>query len=68
MWCDEELDEDPDHELMVRFTLAAGDRRRLSLTYCAPETIDAHEGPDEPDAAALDAALGRGGEPVAQVG
>ncbi|MGZ4285091.1 MAG: glycoside hydrolase family 15 protein [Solirubrobacteraceae bacterium] len=57
VWCDEELDEDPGHELVVRFTLAAGDRRRLSLTYCAPETIDADEGPDEPDAAALDAAL-----------
>ena len=57
VWCDEELEENPEHELTVRFTLAAGDRRHLSLTYCAPEMIDAHEGPDEPDAAALDAAL-----------
>ena len=57
VWCDEELEENPEHELTVRFTMAAGDRRHLSLTYCAPEKIDAHEGPDEPDAAALDAAL-----------
>ena len=57
VWCDEELEENPEHELTVRFTLAAGDRRHLSLTYCAPETIDAHEGPDEPDASTLDAAL-----------
>ena len=57
MWCDEELEENPEHELTVRFTLDAGDRRHLSLTYCAPETIDAHDGPNEPDAAALDGAL-----------
>jgi pentatricopeptide repeat protein len=57
VWCDEELEEDPAHELVVRFTLATGERRHLCLTYCAPETIDAHEGPDEPDAAALDRAL-----------
>ena len=57
VWCDEELEENPEHELMVRFTLDAGDRRHLSLTYCAPETIDAHDGPNEPDAAALDGAL-----------
>ena len=56
-WCDEELEENPEHELTVRFTMAAGDRRHLSLTYCAPEKIDAHEGPDEPDVTALDAAL-----------
>lgn len=57
VWCDEQLEEDPDHELVVRFSLAAGDRRRLSMSYAPPETIDAHGGPDEPDAAALDQAL-----------
>ncbi|MGZ4247712.1 MAG: glycoside hydrolase family 15 protein [Solirubrobacteraceae bacterium] len=57
VWCDEELEEDPAHELVVRFTLAAGDRRHLSLSYCAPELIDAHGGPDEPDVADLDRTL-----------
>src|SRR6185437_2304430 len=57
VWCDEPLEEDPAHELVVRLTLAAGDRRRLCLTYCSPEIIDAHQGPDEPDAAALDREL-----------
>ena len=67
VWCDEELEENPEHELTVRFTLAAGDRRHLSLTYCAPEKIDAHEGPDEPDAGGAGCSARRGGEPVAQV-
>jgi GH15 family glucan-1,4-alpha-glucosidase len=57
VWCDEELEEDPDHELVVRFTLTAGDRRRLALTYCRPEIIDAQGGPEEPDPAALDREL-----------
>jgi GH15 family glucan-1,4-alpha-glucosidase len=57
VWCDEQLEEEPTHELVVRFSLAAGDRRRLSLTYGPPETIDADDGPDEPDAEALDRAL-----------
>jgi GH15 family glucan-1,4-alpha-glucosidase len=57
VWCDEELEEDPAHELVVRFTLAAGDRRRLSLAYCPPEAIAAAGGPDGPAAAALDGAL-----------
>jgi GH15 family glucan-1,4-alpha-glucosidase len=57
IWCEEELEEGPDHELSARLTLGAGERRRLSLRYSQPELIDAHGGPDEPDAAALDDCL-----------
>jgi GH15 family glucan-1,4-alpha-glucosidase len=53
VWCDEELEENPEHELVARGTVAAGDRIRLSLTYCPPELIDAG-GPEEPDPASLD--------------
>jgi GH15 family glucan-1,4-alpha-glucosidase len=56
VWCDEELEENPEHELVARTTVAAGDRRRLSLAYCPPELIDAG-GPEEPDPAALDREL-----------
>jgi GH15 family glucan-1,4-alpha-glucosidase len=57
IWCDEELDEGPDHELAARLTLSAGERRRLSLIYGQPELIDVHGGPEEPDAGALDRCL-----------
>lgn len=53
VFCDEELDEDPAHELVGRFRVGAGDRFHLSLSYCAPERIDA-DGPEEPDPATLD--------------
>jgi GH15 family glucan-1,4-alpha-glucosidase len=56
VWCDQELSEDPDHELAGRIAVGAGDRVRLSLSYCAPELIDAG-GPEEPAAEALDARL-----------
>jgi GH15 family glucan-1,4-alpha-glucosidase len=56
VWCDQELEEDPAHELVGRFTVGTGDRLRLSLRYCAPERIDA-SGPPEPDRDSVDAAL-----------
>jgi GH15 family glucan-1,4-alpha-glucosidase len=56
VWCDEELEEDAEHELATRATVAAGDRVRLSMTYCPPERIDAG-GPEECDPAVLDSEL-----------
>jgi GH15 family glucan-1,4-alpha-glucosidase len=53
VWCDEELEENPEHELVARATVTAGERRRLSLVYCPPELIDAG-GPEESDPASLD--------------
>ena len=56
VWCEQELEEDPDHELAGRFPVGPGDRVRLSLTYCAPEQVDAGP-PAEPDARSLDELL-----------
>jgi GH15 family glucan-1,4-alpha-glucosidase len=56
VWCEAELEENPDHELTTTVTVAEGDRMRLSLTYCAPELIDA-AGPEERDPATLDREL-----------
>jgi GH15 family glucan-1,4-alpha-glucosidase len=56
VWCEAELAEDQAHELAARISIADGDRIRLTLTYCAPETIDARP-PAEPDAQAIDRAL-----------
>ncbi len=42
IWCERELTEDPDHELVGTVTVGAGDRLRVSLTYCPPELVDAH--------------------------
>ena len=56
VWCEEELHEDPEHELVARTAVAAGDRVRLALTYCPPELVDAGP-PGEPDAASLDRRL-----------
>ncbi|HTP19879.1 MAG TPA: glycoside hydrolase family 15 protein [Solirubrobacteraceae bacterium] len=58
VWCEQELTEDPDHELVGRFAVGPGDRVRLALTYCAPERVDAGP-PDEPDAKSLDELLDR---------
>ncbi len=58
VWCDHELAEDPDHELVGRAAVGAGDRIYLSLEYCSPELIDAHP-PAEPEAGALEAELRR---------
>jgi GH15 family glucan-1,4-alpha-glucosidase len=56
VWCEHELAEDPEHELVGRFDVGPGDRVRLVLTYCGPEDVDA-EPPQEPDAGALDELL-----------
>ncbi len=58
VWCDQELTEDPDHELVGRVEVGTGDRVRLSLEYCPPEVIDA-QGAPEPDPDELDAELER---------
>jgi GH15 family glucan-1,4-alpha-glucosidase len=56
IWCEQELEEDPQHELVGRFPVGPGDRVRLALAYCPPEQIDAGP-PPEPDADTLDALL-----------
>ena len=55
---DQELEEDPAHELVGRVRVAAGDRVRLVLEYCRPELV---EGRVErmPDADAVDRQLER---------
>jgi GH15 family glucan-1,4-alpha-glucosidase len=52
-YCDQRLEEDPQHELAGRFTVGPGDRVRLAMTYCSPEHIDA-DPPDAPDPRCLD--------------
>jgi len=56
VWCEQELHEDPAHELVGRFAVGPGDRVRLALSYCAPERIDAGT-PSEPSAGELDELL-----------
>jgi GH15 family glucan-1,4-alpha-glucosidase len=55
IWCEQELVEDPQHELVGRVTLNAGERVHLSLSYTPPELVGSD--PDEPDPASLDRAL-----------
>ena len=56
VWCDQELEEDPEHELVGRITVGAGDRVRLLIRYCLPELVDAH-GRHRADPEELDAQL-----------
>jgi GH15 family glucan-1,4-alpha-glucosidase len=56
VWCDEELEEDPDYDLVGRVAVGAGDRIRLVLTYRSPEQIDL-EGPRECEPKALERRL-----------
>jgi GH15 family glucan-1,4-alpha-glucosidase len=56
VYFDQELQEDPRHELSARFTVGPGDRVRLALTYCAPEHVDAGP-PEPPDPRELDELL-----------
>jgi GH15 family glucan-1,4-alpha-glucosidase len=58
VWCERELEQDAEHELAGRIDVRAGDRVRLSLSYCRPELIDA-QAPTDPDPAALDAEIER---------
>jgi GH15 family glucan-1,4-alpha-glucosidase len=53
VWCDEELQEDPSHELSGRIAVSPGDCVRLLLNYWPPELVDAGEVTD-PDPHALD--------------
>src|SRR5205085_6824699 len=53
VWCDQELSEDPDHEIVGKVKVGVGDRLRLLLRYCPPETVDAG-GPEAPDPHKLD--------------
>lgn len=53
VWCEQELDQSPDHELQGRVAVRAGERVRLSLTYRRPELIDADE-PCDPEPRELD--------------
>lgn len=56
IWCQQELEEDPEHELVGRFSVGPGDRVRLAMTYCSPEKVD-HGPPTEPDPNGLDTLL-----------
>jgi GH15 family glucan-1,4-alpha-glucosidase len=56
VWCDEELSEDPAHELVGRIRVSAGDRLRLLVRYLPPEQVDGQD-LSEPDAASLDGQL-----------
>ncbi|MDQ6817498.1 MAG: glycoside hydrolase family 15 protein, partial [Actinomycetota bacterium] len=56
VWCEGELREDPQHELVGTVTVGAGDRIHLSMAYCPPELIDRGEYA-EPDARTLDGRL-----------
>jgi GH15 family glucan-1,4-alpha-glucosidase len=53
VWCEEELNEEPDHELSASFTVSAGDRIHLLLGYWRPELID-QESVEEPEAPEID--------------
>jgi GH15 family glucan-1,4-alpha-glucosidase len=53
VWCEGELREDPEHELVGRVQIGAGERVHLALSYCRPELIDM-QGPSELDGSALD--------------
>jgi GH15 family glucan-1,4-alpha-glucosidase len=56
VWCDQELAEDPEHELVGRVKVRVGDRVHLLLRSCPPELVDAGGTPD-PDPDELDAQL-----------
>jgi GH15 family glucan-1,4-alpha-glucosidase len=56
VWCDQELEEDPQHELVGRFGVGVGERIRLLLSYCPPELVD-QDSPADRDPETLDAQL-----------
>jgi GH15 family glucan-1,4-alpha-glucosidase len=56
--CDQELDEDPAHELIGRVRVAAGERVRLMLEYASPERVQVQL-ERMPDPPALDRELRR---------
>jgi GH15 family glucan-1,4-alpha-glucosidase len=52
VWCEQELREDPRHELVGRVTVGAGERCHLSLSYTPPELVG--DDPPDGDAGSLD--------------
>ena len=56
VWCEEELTEDPKHELVGRVRVTAGDRLRLLLRYLPPEQVD-NDAVREADPKSLDGQL-----------
>jgi GH15 family glucan-1,4-alpha-glucosidase len=56
VWCEAELEEDPEQQLVARASVGTGDTVRLWLEYSPPEEVDARE-PTDPDPVALDASL-----------
>jgi GH15 family glucan-1,4-alpha-glucosidase len=56
IWFEEELTEDPAHELVGRVRVTAGDRLRLLMRYLPPEQVN-DESLREPDAKSLDGQL-----------
>ncbi len=58
VFCDQELDEDPAHELIARVRVGTGDRVRLVLEYSSPERVKAQL-ERMPDPSALDRELKR---------
>ena len=56
VWCEHELAEDAEHELLGRVTLGAGKRIRMALIYCAPELVEERV-ESEPEAEQLDSSL-----------
>jgi GH15 family glucan-1,4-alpha-glucosidase len=57
VWCEQELEEDPRHELAARVRVSAGDRLRLLLRYSPPELVG--DDPPEPEPSSLDRDLDR---------
>jgi GH15 family glucan-1,4-alpha-glucosidase len=58
IWCEQEFEEAPNHELVARVRVSAGERVHLSLRYMSPERLEP-DGPDEPNGPALDRRLER---------
>jgi GH15 family glucan-1,4-alpha-glucosidase len=56
VWCEHELEETGNHELVARIPVSAGERVHLSLRYMSPEQLEP-DGPDEPDGHGLDRRL-----------
>ncbi len=60
IWCEQELEQDDDADLVARTKVGVGDRVRLVLAYCPPEFVG--EDPPEPDAESVDQELERTAE------
>ena len=56
VWCERELEETNDHELVGRFEVQTGERIHLLLAYAASEELEP-DGPFQPEAEVLDRRL-----------